>query len=209
MGKIFLSTKRIDCWVYVVVEKLKLTVALDQNFSEKELHKIAEALGGAFDLKERAYILKASEEHPPTAAFVFGQISGESLPRILGVIKSDYWKRAKKDVSKILSKRRRGEDPMVSFECEVENLNAKMRCRSGDRKIVEAALERLDSAIESLWVLSQKKSLPGPKAQVYLGFHEPTRSFRIDRAVVLGPEFGEYEYDEKTGKWSKVSLKQD
>ncbi|MGQ9543288.1 MAG: hypothetical protein ACUVTM_04270 [Candidatus Bathyarchaeia archaeon] len=187
------------------MERLQLTVALDQNFSEKELHKIAEAFGRAFNLKDRVYMLKASEENPPTAVFSFGEISTEKLPYLLGVMKSEYWRRVRKDVSKILSKRRKGEDPMVSFECVLEGLSVKFRCRTSDREIMEAAFERLDSALENLWSLTRKGEMPFQKAQVYLGFHEPTRTYRIDRAVVLTPEFGEYEYDEKTGKWSKVS----
>jgi hypothetical protein len=187
------------------MERLPLTIALDQNFSEKELRKVTEAFGRAFDIKDRVYMLKTSEENPPTAVFSFGQVSTEKLPYLLGVMKSDYWRRVKKDVSKILSKRRRGEDPMISFECTLEGFSVKLRCRSSDRKVVEAAFERLDSAVENIWSLTRREDIPFKKAQVYVGFHEPTMNYRIDRAVILTPEFSEYEYDEKNGKWSKIS----
>ncbi len=190
------------------MERLKLTIGLDQNFTEKELHKIAEAFGGAFDLKDRTYILKTSEESPPTAVFALGEITVKNIPQILGVMKSDYWKKAAKKISKTLSKRRKDEEPMISFECTVEGLDANMRCRTSNNEIVEAAFGHLDSALESLWELSQKKNLPGSKTHVYMGYHEPTKSFRIDRAIVLGTDFGEYEFDEKARSWRKISRTQ-
>jgi len=187
------------------MEKLKLTIALDQHFNEKELHKIAEALGGAFELKNRTYILETSEDNPPTAAFSFGEITRENIPYLLGVIKSDYWRKARREISKILGKRREDEEPLISFECSVEGVKANMRCRTSDQKILEAAFEHLHLALDTLWSLAHKKNLPGPKSQIYFGFHEPSKKFRIDRAVVLGADFGEYEFDEKSEKWSKVA----
>jgi geranylgeranyl pyrophosphate synthase len=186
------------------VNRLQLTIALDQNFNEKELHKIAESLGGAFELKDRVYMLKSSEESPPTAVFALGQVTKDNLPYILGVIKSEYWKKAKKEIAQTLGKRRKDEDPLISFECSFDTLKANIRCRSSDRKVIETAFEHLDLALESLWTLIQKKDLPSTKAQVYLGFHEPTKIFRIDRLVVLGREFAEYEYDEKKQIWSQI-----
>lgn len=187
------------------MNRLQLTIALDQNFNEKELHKIAESLGGAFELKDRVYMLKSSEESPPTAVFALGQVTKDNLPYILGVIKSEYWKKAKKEIAQTLGKRRKDEDPLISFECSFDTLKANIRCRSSDRKVIETAFERLDLALESLWALIQKKDLPSTKAQVYLGFHEPTKIFRIDRLVVLGREFAEYEYDEKKQIWSQIA----
>ena len=186
------------------MNRLQLTIALDQNFNEKELHKIAESLGGAFELKDRVYMLKSSEESPPTAVFALGQVTKDNLPYILGVIKSEYWKKAKKEIAQTLGKRRKDEDPLISFECSFDTLKANIRCRSSDRKVIESAFEHLDLALESLWTLIQKKNLPSTKAQVYLGFHEPTKIFRIDRLVVLGREFAEYEYDEKKQIWSQI-----
>ena len=186
------------------MNRLQLTIALDQNFNEKELHKIAESLGGAFELKDRVYMLKSSEEGPPTAVFALGQVTKDNLPYILGVIKSEYWKKAKKEIAQTLGKRRKDEDPLISFECSFDTLKANIRCRSSDRKVIESAFEHLDLALESLWTLIQKKNLPSTKAQVYLGFHEPTKIFRIDRLVVLGREFAEYEYDEKKQIWSQI-----
>jgi hypothetical protein len=122
----------------------------------------------------------------------------------LGIIKSEYWKKAKKKIAQTLGKRRNDEDPLISFECSFDTLKANIRCRSSNRKVIETAFERLDLALESLWALIQKKDLPSTKAQVYLGFHEPTKIFRIDRLVVLGREFAEYEYDEKKQKWSQI-----
>jgi len=187
------------------VNRLQLTIALDQNFNEKELRKIAESLGGAFELKDRVYMLKSSEESPPTAVFALGQVTKDNLPYILGVIKSEYWKKAKKEIAQTLGKRRKDEDPLISFECSFDTLKANIRCRSSDRKVIETAFEHLDLALESLWTLIQKKDLPSTKAQVYLGFHEPTKIFRIDRLVVLGREFAEYEYDEKKQIWSQIA----
>ena len=187
------------------MNRLQLTIALDQNFNEKELHKIAESLGGAFELKDRVYMLKSSEESPPTAVFALGQVTKDNLPYILGIIKSEYWKKAKKKIAETLGKRRKDEDPLISFECSFDTLKANIRCRSSNRKVIETAFERLDLALESLWTLIQKKDLPSTKAQVYLGFHEPTKIFRIDRLVVLGREFAEYEYDEKKQKWSQIA----
>lgn len=187
------------------MNRLQLTIALDQNFNEKELRKIAESLGGAFELKDRVYMLKSSEESPPTAVFALGQVTKDNLPYILGVIKSEYWKKAKKEIAQTLGKRRKDEDPLISFECSFDTLKANIRCRSSDRKVIETAFEHLDLALESLWTLIQKKDLPSTKAQVYLGFHEPTKIFRIDRLVVLGREFAEYEYDEKKQIWSQIA----
>jgi len=189
------------------MKRLQLTIALDQNFTEEELRKIAEAVGGAFELKDRTYILKTPEEGPPTAAFSFGEISKENLPSLLGVIKSDYWKEARKEISKILSKRRNDEEPIISFECAIEGVKASMKCRTDNHKIVESAFERLDLALESLWIITQKKNVPGQKPQLYLGFDDSKKIFRIDRAIVLGPEAGEYIFDEKAQKWSKVGQK--
>lgn len=187
------------------MEKLKLTIALDQHFTEEELRKIAEALGGAFELKNRTYMMKTSEESPPTAVFSFGEITRENIPYLLGVVKSDYWKKARKEISKMLGKRREDEEPLVSFECSVEDVKANMRCRTSDQKMVEAAFEHLHLALDTLWSLAYGKKLPGPKSQIYFGFHEPSKRFRIDRAVVLGKDFAEYEFDEKNEKWGKVA----
>jgi len=189
------------------MKRLQLTIALDHNFTEKELHEIAEAVGGAFELKDRTYILETSEEGPPTVVFSFGEISKENLPSLLGVIKSDYWKKARKEISKILSKRRNDDEPMVSFECVIGGVKASMKCRTDKQKIVESAFERLDLALESLWILTQSKNVPGEKMLIYLGFDDSKKIFRIDRAVVLSPEFGEYMFDEKAQKWSKVGQK--
>ena len=187
------------------MEKLKLTIALDQHFTEKELQKIAEALGGTFELKNRTYMLKTSEESPPTAVFSFGEITKENIPYLLGVTKSDNWKKARKEISKILGKRREDEEPLISFECSVEGVKANMRCRVSDQKMVEAAFENLHLALDNLWSLAYKRNLPGQMLQIYFGFHEPSKRFRIDRAVVLGADFGEYEFDEKSEKWSKIA----
>ena len=189
------------------MDRLQLTIALDQNFSEKELAKISENLAGAFELKDRTYILKATEDKPPTAVFALGNISEKTLPSLLGVIKSEYWKKAAKNVSKILGKSRRGDDPMISFECSIESLRAYMRCRTSDRKVIQAIFEHLDSPLEYLWYLVQKEKLPSSKAQIYFGFNEKSESFRIDRAVVLQPDFSEYEFDEKNMKWNKIGAK--
>ena len=189
------------------MKKLQLTIALDQNYTEKELHKIAETLGRAFELKDRTYILKTSEDSPPTAMFSFGEITKENLPYILGVVKSDYWKKVRKEISKMLSNRRKGEEPIISFECSIEDIKASMKCRTDKHKIVESAFEHLYSALDLLWSLAYQKNIPGKKVQLYLGFDESKKTFRIDRAVVLGPEFGEYQFDEKTRKWSKMSSK--
>ncbi|WP_455368941.1 hypothetical protein [[Eubacterium] cellulosolvens] len=189
------------------MDRLQLTIALDQNFSEKELTKISENLGGAFELKDRTYILKATEDKPPTAVFALGNISEKNLPSLLGVIKSEYWKKAAKNISKILGKRRRGDDPLTSFECSIESLRAYMRCKTSNRKVIQAIFEHLDSALEYLWYLVQKEILPSSNAQIYLGFHEKSGAFRIDRAVVLQPDFAEYEFDEKDIKWNKIGVK--
>jgi hypothetical protein len=58
-----------------------------------------------------------------------------------------------------------------------------------------------------LWHLVQKEKLPSSKAQIYLGFDEKSEAFRIDRAVVLQPDFAEYEFDEKNVKWNKIGVK--
>ena len=149
------------------MDKLQLTIALDQNFSEKELVKISENLGGAFELKDRTYILKATEDKPPTAVFALGNISEKNLPSLLGVIKSEYWKKAAKNISKILGKRRGGDDPLISFECSIESLRAYMRCKTSDRKVIQAIFEHLDSALEYLWHLFQKDNIPSSKSQIY------------------------------------------
>ena len=148
------------------MDRLQLTIALDQNFSEKELAKISENLGGAFELKDRTYILKATEDKPPTAVFALGNISEKNLPSLLGVIKSEYWKKAAKNISKILGKRRRGDAPMISFEYSIESLRVYMRCKTSDRKVIQAIFEHLDSALEYLWHLVQKENLPSSKAQI-------------------------------------------
>ena len=189
------------------MDRLQLTIALDQNFSEKELANISENLSGAFELKDKTYILKASEDKPPTAVFAFGNISEKNLPSLLGVIKSDYWKKAAKDISKILGKRRKGDDPLISFECSIESLRAFMRCKTSNRKVIQQIFEHLDSALEYLWHMFQKENLPSSKAQIYFGFNEKSGTFRIDRAVVLQPDFAEYEFDEKKMKWNKIGVK--
>jgi hypothetical protein len=189
------------------MDRLQLTIALDQNFSEKELVRISENLGGAFELKDRTYILKATEDKPPTAVFALGNISDKNLPSLLGVIKSEYWKKAAKNISKILGKSRRGEAPMISFELSIESLKAYMRCKTSNRKVIQAIFEHLDSPLEYLWYLVQKEKLPSSKAQIYCGFHEKMGAFIIDRAVVLQPKFAEYEFDEKNMKWNKIGVK--
>ncbi|MBS7622618.1 hypothetical protein KEJ39_02945 [Candidatus Bathyarchaeota archaeon] len=190
------------------MERLKLSIALDDRFEEGELQRIAEALGGAFDLKNRTYMLKASEESPPTAVFSFGEITGENIPYLLGVIRSDYWKKARKEISRILARRRDGEAPLVSFECSIGGVKANMRCRTSDQRSLEAAFEHLYSALDSLWTLAHNKNLPRSPSQIYLGYNEASKKYRIDRAVVLGTDFGEYEFDEKGGKWSKIASRQ-
>jgi hypothetical protein len=189
------------------MDRLQLTIALDQNFSEKELANISENLSGAFELKDRTYILKATEDKPPTAVFALGNISEKNLPSVLGVIKSDYWKKAAKNISKILGKRRSGDNPMISFECSIENLRAYMRCKTSNRKVIQRIFEHLDLALEYLWYMFQKENLPSSKAQIYFGFNEKSGTFRIDRAVVLQPDFAEYEFDEKNMKWNKIGVK--
>ena len=161
------------------MDRLQLTIALDQNFSEKELVNISENLSGAFELKDRTYILKATEDKPPTAVFALGNISDKNLPSVLGVIKSDYWKKAAKNISKILGKRRSADDPMISFECSIENLRAYMRCKTSNRKVIQRIFEHLDSALEYLWYMFQKENLPSSKAQIYFGFNEKSGTFRM------------------------------
>jgi hypothetical protein len=189
------------------MDRLQLTIALDQNFSEKELAKISESLGGAFELKDRTYIIKATEDKPPTAVFALGNISDKNLPSLLGVIKSEYWKKAAKNISKILGKRRRGDAPLISFECSIESLRAYLRCKTSNSKVIQAIFEHLDSALEYLWHLVQKEKIPFSKAQIYFGFNEKSGAFRIDRAVILQPDFAEYEFDEKDMKWNKICMK--
>ena len=138
--------------------------------------------------------------------FALGNISEKNLPSLLGVIKSEYWKKAAENISKILGKRRRGDDPMISFECSMESLRAYMRCKTSNRKVIQAIFEHLDSALEYLWHLVQKENLPSSKAQIYFRFHEKSGAFRIDRAVVLQPDFAEYEFDEKNVKWNKIGV---
>ena len=66
-------------------------------------------------------------------------------------------------------------------------------------------MESLRRAFSHLSQIVKSGNIPSDDLQIYCGFDEKAKEYKIDRAVVFTPNFEEHIFDEKRGRWLKVN----
>lgn len=185
------------------MEKPKLTIAIDSYYKENEIKDPLKDIAKIFEIDERVYALKMPKDNTPTLVFSFGKLSGENFTRICNNFDSDAWKSAIKKIANVVKQCKKS-DSILVFECNYGKAKARLTCRTKNSKVVKSAMESLKRSINFLSQIVISGNIPSDELQIYCGFDEEAKEYKIDRAVSFNPNFREHIFDERKGKWTNV-----
>ena len=186
------------------MEKPMLTIAIDSCYKKNEIGESLKDIAKIFEIDERVYALKIPKDKTPKLVFSFGELNRENLSKVCHNIDSDVWKSASKKIGKVVKQRKKG-DSILIFECNYGETKARLTCRTKDSKVVRSAMDSLKKAFSFLSQIVKSGNIPSGELQIYCGFDEKAKDYKIDRAVAFTPNYQEHVFDEKRGKWCKVN----
>ena len=181
-----------------------LTIVIDSCYKESEIDESLKDIAKIFEIDERVYAIKVPKDKTPKLVFSFGKLNGENFSKVCHNIDSDVWKSASKKIAKAVKQHKKG-DSILVFECNYGKAKARLTCRTKDSKVVRSAMESLKKAVGFLSRIVESKNIPSNELQIYCGFDEKAKEYKIDRAIALTPDFQEHIFDEKREKWHRVS----
>jgi hypothetical protein len=191
------------------MDRTLLSIAVDSSYKESEIKNFLKDLVNIFDIEDRVYSLEKEEDKIPSIVISFGDLSGEKFSKVQNNLNSNFWKSASNKLAKIISKHGKEQDSILIFECNYKKARGRFTCRTKESKIAKSAMNSLESGFSFLTQIFKSEGIPSSEIQIYCGFDERDKEYKIDRAVTFTPKFQEYVYDEGNSKWNKIKMEKD